>query len=86
MLQHKIHYFVHKLDEIKFLKASSHFFSVSGVRDGLDTCSLRALVSRHKERKSSSNKMVAGPNQVVARQSKMAIENHNTEHRVKTKI
>ena len=35
-------------------------------------------------RKSSSNKMVAGLNQVVARQSKMGIKNHNTEHRVKT--
>ena len=28
--------------------------------------------------------MVAGLNQMVARQSKMAIKNHNTEHRVKT--
>ena len=45
---------------------------------------LRALVSRHRERKSSSNKMAAGLNQMVARQSKMAIKNHNTEHRVKT--
>ena len=36
------------------------------------------------ERKSSSNKMAAGLNQMVARQSKMAIKNHNTEHRVKT--
>ena len=44
----------------------------------------RALVSRHRERKSSSNKMAAGLNQMVARQSKMAIKNHNTEHRVKT--
>ena len=47
---------------------------------------LRALVSRHRERKSSSNKMAAGLNHVVARQSKMAIKNHNTEHRVKTHI
>ena len=45
---------------------------------------LRALVSRHRERKSSSNKMAAGLNQIGARQSKMAIKNHNTEHRVKT--
>ena len=36
------------------------------------------------ERKSSSNKMAAGLNHMVARQSKMAIKNHNTEHRVKT--
>ena len=28
--------------------------------------------------------MAAGLNQMVARQSKMAIKNHNTEHRVKT--
>ena len=28
--------------------------------------------------------MTAGLNQLVARQSKMAIKNHNTEHRVKT--
>ena len=47
---------------------------------------LRALVSRHRERKSSCNKMAAGLNQMVARQSKMAIKNHNTEHRVKTHI
>ena len=39
---------------------------------------------RHRERKSSSNKMAAGLSQMVARQSKMAIKNHNTEHRVKT--
>ena len=45
---------------------------------------LRALVSRHRGRKSSSNKMAAGLNQMVARQSKMAVTNHNTEHRVKT--
>ena len=45
---------------------------------------LRALVLRHRERKSSSNKMAAGLNQMVARQRKMAIKNHNTEHRVKT--
>ena len=47
---------------------------------------LRVLDSRHRERKSSSNKMAAGLNQMVARQSKMAIKNHNTEHRVKTYI
>jgi len=45
---------------------------------------LRALVSRHRERKSSSDRMTAGLNQMVARQSKMAIKNHNTEPRVKT--
>ena len=45
---------------------------------------LRALVSRHRERKASSSRMVAGLNQMVARQSKMAIKNHNTECRVKT--
>ena len=28
--------------------------------------------------------MVAGINQMVARQSKMAVKSHNTEHRVKT--
>ena len=28
--------------------------------------------------------MAAGLNQMVANQSKMAIKNHNTEHRVKT--
>ena len=28
--------------------------------------------------------MAAGLNQTVGRQSKMAIKNHNTEHRVKT--
>ena len=28
--------------------------------------------------------MAAGPNQMVAKQNKMAIKNHNTEHRVKT--
>ena len=28
--------------------------------------------------------MAAGLHQMVARQSKMAIKNHNTEHRVKT--
>ena len=28
--------------------------------------------------------MAAGLNQMVARQSKMAIRNHNTEHRIKT--
>ena len=36
--------------------------------------------------KIKSNKMVAGLNQMVAKQSKMAIKNHNTEHRVKTHI
>ena len=42
---------------------------------------LRALVSRHRERKSSSNKMAAGLNQMVARQSKMTIKitTQNTE-------
>ena len=45
---------------------------------------LRALVSRHRERKSSSNKMAAGLNHMVARQSKMAIKNHYTDHRVNT--
>ena len=44
---------------------------------------LRVLDSRHRKRKPSSNKMAAGLNQMVARQSKMAIKNHNTEHRVK---
>ena len=30
--------------------------------------------------------MAAGLDQMVVRQSKMAIKNHNTEHRVKTHI
>ena len=42
---------------------------------------LRALVSRHRERKSNSNKLVTGLNQMVARQSKMTIKitTQNTE-------
>ena len=44
---------------------------------------LRVVVSRHRENKSSSKKLKAGLNQIVARQSKVAIRNHNTEHRVK---
>ena len=41
---------------------------------------LRAVVSRHRERKSSFNKMAAGLNQMVTTQSKTAVTNHNTEH------
>ena len=70
------------LEQIKFLKTSSHFSSVSRVKDDLNKCLLRAQVSRHRERKSSSSKMVPGLNQMVATQSKMAITNHNTEHRI----
>ena len=39
---------------------------------------LRAVVSQHRKRKSSSNKMAAGLN--GGQRNKMAVTNHNTEH------
>ena len=41
---------------------------------------LRALVSRHRGRKSSYNKVAACLNQMVARQSKMAISKITTQN------
>ena len=57
---------------------------MSGVRDGLDKCSWEPWSQGTGKENQILTKLAAGLNQMVARQSKMAIKNHNTEHRVKT--
>ena len=47
---------------------------------------LRALVSRHRERKSSFNKMVAGLNHMVARQSKISFSKGSSRPRDRTQV
>ena len=47
---------------------------------------LRALVSRHTERKSSFNKMAAGLNHMVARQSKISFSRGSSRPRDQTQV
>ena len=47
---------------------------------------LRALVSRHRERKSSFNKMAAGLNHMVARQSKISFSRGSSRPRDQTQV